>query len=110
MLLESIASLKLRRNKANRFMDIPMTRKSRNVGHNGVCMCWQVSIGFTNEIRSERSEDQFVRSSLPRAVLKRDLDGLIQEVSKREHHAMNLKNEPLEDIMMINSARTKKTS
>jgi hypothetical protein len=61
-------------------------------------------VGFTNEIRSEQSEDQFVRPSLPRAVLRKDLDLDRSEVSKREHHAMSRKNEPLEDIMMINSA------
>jgi hypothetical protein len=41
---------------------------------NGVHKCRHVSVGFTNEIRSERSEDQFVRPSLPRAVQKKDLD------------------------------------
>lgn len=68
-----------------------------------------VSVGLTNEIRSERSEDQFVRPSLPRAVSKKDLDLDGSEVSKRQHHAMNLKNEPLED-MMINAARAEETS
>jgi len=35
---------------------------------NGMRKRRHMSVGFTNEIRSERSEDQFVRPSLPRAV------------------------------------------
>ena len=64
--------MKLRRNKANRFIDISMTRMPRKVGHE-----WRacVSVGFTNEIRSERSEDQFVRPFFATCGFeKQDLD------------------------------------